>query len=165
MPVKGNRSVPKELEGRGTGAGRLSKGFGSKPDGAACCDTCKFPERLGSGNWNYVSRNGNVLESAFLEQSMSSADEECQCHLENYEESVCLIWHVDRTNPSPAPFINCRWACKLTVEWSHPVPFTRLQKILGKKKIPTNVKANLWSFCNVVVWQKATKEVKMKVRM
>lgn len=43
MPVKGNRSVPKELEGRGTGMGRLPKGFGSKPDGAACCHTHQFP--------------------------------------------------------------------------------------------------------------------------
>lgn len=125
--MKGNRSVPKELEGRGTGAGRLPNGFISKPDGAACCNTHEFLGRLGSGSWNYISRNGNILESAFLEQSMSSADEECQCLLENYEEQVHLIWPVDRTSPSPVPFINCRWVYKLTVKWS-PVPFSRLKK-------------------------------------
>jgi len=34
-----------------------------------------------------------------------------------------------------------------------------------KKKHPMNVKENLWSFCSVVIWQKAIKEVKIKVRM
>lgn len=55
-----NGSIPMELEGGGTGVGRVPTDLGTKPDRAVCFNAHGFAGQLGSGNQTYISRSGTA---------------------------------------------------------------------------------------------------------